>query len=66
MSGSSSSSLSKDPRAAKRTVIPKRRQEVLKWNGWGYKGNPATKTPLIHSEPLISHLKPSRLEIYLQ
>ena len=26
-----------DPRASKRTVIPKRRQDVLKWNGWGYK-----------------------------
>jgi alkyldihydroxyacetonephosphate synthase len=31
MSGSS------DPRATKRTVIPKRRQELLKWNGWGYR-----------------------------
>lgn len=26
-----------DPRAAKRVVIPKRRQDLLKWNGWGYK-----------------------------
>ena len=26
-----------DPRASKSTVIPKRRQDVLKWNGWGYK-----------------------------
>jgi alkyldihydroxyacetonephosphate synthase len=26
-----------DPRAVKRTTIPKRRQDLLKWNGWGYK-----------------------------
>lgn len=26
-----------DPRAAKRVTIPKRRQDLLKWNGWGYK-----------------------------
>jgi len=26
-----------DPRAAKQTVIPKRRQDMLKWNGWGYR-----------------------------
>lgn len=28
---------SNDPRAAKQTIIPKRRQDLLKWNGWGYK-----------------------------
>lgn len=28
---------SSNPRATKRTVIPKRRQDVLKWNGWGYR-----------------------------
>lgn len=26
-----------DPRAAKRVTIPKRRQDLLKWNGWGYR-----------------------------
>lgn len=29
--------MSSDPRSAKYTVIPKRRQELLKWNGWGYR-----------------------------
>jgi len=29
--------MSTDPRATKRTIIPKRRQELLKWNGWGYR-----------------------------
>jgi len=28
--------MTSDPRSAKHTLIPKRRQEVLKWNGWGY------------------------------
>lgn len=26
-----------DPRAAKRVTIPKRRQDLLKWNGWGFR-----------------------------
>lgn len=47
-----------DPRASKSDVMPKHRQDLLKWNGWGYKD-----TKFVFADDNIVEVKGDRYKI---